>query len=125
MSIAATRAPSRTKRSTPARPMPDAAAVTAASLPSRRICLSLRREGVGEPPRRRYDGGLGFEEGVEPFDTVLAAPAAGLDAAIGGRPADVAIGVDPHPARLDPRRTLVRAARVRRPPPRGEPQTTR
>src|SRR3546814_6222444 len=83
MSIAATRAPSRTKCSTPARPMPDAAAVTAASLPSKRICLSLRREGVGEPPRRRYDGGLGFEEGVEPFDTVLAAPAAGLDAAIG------------------------------------------
>src|SRR3546814_10382801 len=33
LSIAATRAPSRTKRSTPARPMPDAAAVTAASLP--------------------------------------------------------------------------------------------
>src|SRR3546814_17627735 len=79
MSIAATRAPSRTKRSPPAPPMPDAEAVTAASLPSTRICLSLHREAVGEPPRRRYAGGLGFEAVVETSDPVITDPVAGLD----------------------------------------------
>src|SRR3546814_4078487 len=53
-------------------------------------------KGVGESPGGRDDGGLGFEKGVEPFEAVLAAPAARLDAAIGRRPAAVAIGVDPN-----------------------------
>src|SRR3546814_17775028 len=65
-------------------------------------------KGVGESPGGRDDGGLGFEKGVEPFEAVLAAPAARLDAAIGRRPADVAIGVDPNHAGFDPRRHAVR-----------------
>src|SRR3546814_12786476 len=109
MSIAATRAPSRTKRSTPARPIPDAAAVTMASLPFKRIVLSSACKGIGKNSGGRDDGGLGLEKGIERLQAVLAAPAARIDAALGGRTADVEIGVDPAHARLVPRRDAVRA----------------
>lgn len=89
----------------PARPIPEAAAVTATSLFARRIFISSRwyfsLHRRQENARCADNGGARFKIAIQRLDSVFSSPSTGFETAIRGCPADVTICIDPDHAGAD------------------------